>query len=59
MKNINHLVEMAGQSHQYMPALLSLFLGFIVMKKRPSVFFNESEITGDNIPMALIDSIKG
>lgn len=59
MKNINHLVEMAGQSHQYMPALLSLFLGLIVIKKRPSVFFNENEVTGDNIPMTLIDSIKG
>jgi hypothetical protein len=58
MKNINHLVEMAGQSHQFMPALLSLFLGLIVIKKRPSVFFNENEITGDNIPTSLMDGLN-
>ena len=75
MKNINHLVEMARQSHQHMPSLLSLFLGLMVIKpfgknsrlypersrrikKRSSVFFNENEITGDNIPATLMDGLE-
>lgn len=38
-----------------MPALLSLLLGLIVIKKNPSLFFSEDEAVGDNIPITLMD----
>ena len=55
MKNIINIVE---QSHQHMPALLSLFLGLIVIKKDPSIFFSDGEVMGDNIPITLMESIR-
>ena len=59
MEKIKHMIEIVGQSHHLSaPALLSLFLGLIVIKKRPSVFFNENEITGDNIPATLMDGLR-
>ncbi|MDD5617641.1 MAG: hypothetical protein PHG69_00965 [Candidatus Omnitrophica bacterium] len=59
MKNINHLVQIVSQTHHLSaPALLSLFLGLIVIKKRPSVFFNEDEAVGDNIPTSLMDGLN-
>lgn len=58
MKNINHLIDVVGQSHQHMPALLSLLLGLIVIKKNPSLFFSDDEAVGDNIPITLMESIR-
>jgi len=57
MKSINHLIDIVGQSHQHMPALLSLLLGLIVIKKKPSIFFGNDENVGDNIPITLMESI--
>ncbi len=59
MKNINHLIDIVGQSHHHMPALLSLFLGLIVIKKNPSIFFSDGEAVGDNIPITLMESKEG
>ncbi len=58
MKNINHLIDIARQSHQHMPALLSLLLGLIIIKKNPSVFFSDDEAIGDNIPVTLMECIR-
>jgi len=58
MKNINHLIDTVGQSQRHMPALLSLFLGLVVIKKKPSVFFSDDEAVGDNIPITLMESIR-
>ena len=58
MKNINHLINIAGQSHQHMPALLSLLVGLIAIKKNPSIFFSDDEAVGDNIPITLIELIR-
>ena len=58
MKNINHLIDIVGRSHQHMPALLSLFLGLIVIKKNSSLFFNDDEAVGDNIPITFMESIR-
>ena len=57
MDRLNHVIEIAKQSH-HMPALLSLFLGLIVIKKRPSVFFTENDIPGDNVPATLMDGLR-
>jgi hypothetical protein len=57
MDRLNNLVEIVKHSNN-MPALLSLFLGLIVIKKRPLLLFNESEITGDNVPATLMDGLR-
>ena len=57
MDKLSNIVEIAKHSH-HMPALLSLFLGLIVIKKRSSAFFKENEITGDNIPATLMDGLR-
>ena len=56
MEKIKDLVEIAGQS-QHMPALLSLLVGLVVLKKRPWIFFADDEASGDNIPASLMDGI--
>lgn len=56
MERIDHALEIARQYH-HMPILLSLFVGLLVIKKRPWLFFNEGEIAGDNIPASLIDGL--
>jgi len=56
MKNVNHLIEIAGQSHQHMMAFVSLLVGLIVIKKNPYIFFSDDEIVGDNIPVTLMES---
>ena len=58
MKNINHVIDIVGQSQHHMPALLSLLVGFIAIKKNPSIFFNDGEVVGDNIPITLMESIR-
>jgi len=58
MEKIKHLVGIAGQS-QHMPAILSLLVGFMVIKKRPWLFFSDDETAGDNIPASLMDGLKG
>jgi len=55
MKNIEHLIDIAGQSHQHMPALLSLLVGLIIIKER-SYFFGDDEAVGDNIPTTFMES---
>ena len=55
MKNINHLIDIVGQSHQHMPALLFLLLGLVVIKKNSSLFFNDDEAVGDNMPITLME----
>lgn len=57
MKNMNHLIDIAGQSHQHMPALLSLLVGLCIIKKK-SYFFGDDENLGDNFPVMLKESIK-
>lgn len=56
MEKIKHLIEMVGQAH-HMPALLSLLVGLMVVRKRPWLFFNDGEIAGDNIPASLMDGL--
>ena len=58
MKNISHLISIVEQS-RHMPALLSLVLGLTVIRKKSSIFFSDGEITGDNIPITLMESIRG
>jgi len=58
MKNINHLIEIVGQSHQHMPALLSLLLGLIFLKKELPLFSDNDVVVGDNIPVTLMELIR-
>ena len=57
MDRLNHVIEALRQS-QHMPALLSLLVGLIVIRKRPWLFFNDDEAAGDNIPASLMDGLK-
>ena len=56
MEKIRHIFEAVSQS-QHMPALLSLFVGLMVIRKRPWLFFSDNEIVGDNIPASLMDGL--
>jgi len=57
MDRINNVMEVVRQSH-HIPAFLSLFVGLIVIKKRPSVFFNDDDAVGDNVPSTLMDGLN-
>lgn len=57
MKNINQLLDMAGQSHQHLPALLMLLVSLVVLRRRHSLSFGDDEISGDNIPITLMESM--
>ena len=57
MERANHVIEVLKQS-QHVPALLSLLVGFSVIRKRPWLFFNDDEAAGDNIPASLMDGLK-
>lgn len=57
MKNINHLIDIAGQTH-FGPTLLLFFVGLMFQKKRSWSLFTDDEITGDNIPVSLMDRLK-
>lgn len=58
MDRLNSAMDVVRQSH-HVPAFLSLFVGLIVIKKRPSIFFNEDEVLGDNVPSTLMDGLNG
>lgn len=55
MKNINHLIDIAGQPHQHIPVLLSLLAGLLIIKRK-SYFFSDDEVVGDNMPATLMES---
>lgn len=57
MKSMNHLIDIAGQSHQHMPALVSLLAGLFIIKKK-SYFFSDDENLGDNFPVMLKEPIR-
>jgi len=56
MDRLNNIFGIANQAH-HMPALLSLLVGLMVVRKRPWLFFNDGEIAGDNIPASLMDGL--
>lgn len=58
MDRLNNVMEAVRHSH-HIPAFLSLFVGLIVIKKRPSIFFNDDDVSGDNIPSTLMDGLNG
>ena len=57
MDRLDHVVELAKSSHQYLPALLSLLVGLSSMKRDPFLNIEEKD-SGDNIPVTLIESIR-
>ena len=57
MKNINHVIDIVGQSQHHMPALLSLLAGLFSVKKDPFLSIGE-ENPGDNIPATLMESLR-
>jgi len=58
MKNMNQVIDIVSQSQHHMPALLSLLVGFIAIRRNPSIFFSDGEVVGDNIPITLMESIR-
>jgi len=57
MDRLNHVIEALRQSH-HMPALLSLLVGLVLLKKENRLF-REDETMGDNIPTSLMDGLNG
>jgi len=58
MKNITYLISVVGQYHQHVTALLSLLVGFIIIRKSPLLFFGDDELAGDNIPVTLMELLR-
>ena len=58
MNRLDHVVELAKQSHHHLPALLSLLVGLFSIK-RDSLLNIEEKNSGDNIPVTLMESIRG
>jgi hypothetical protein len=56
MDRLNHVIEALRQSH-HMPALLSLLVGLVLLKKENRLF-REDETIGDNIPTSLMDGLN-
>ena len=56
MDRLNNVIEALRQSH-HMPALLSLLVGLVLLKKE-SIMFREDEAMGDNIPTSLMDGLN-
>jgi hypothetical protein len=54
MERINHLIEVASQSH-HMPWVLAFLVGLFVIKKDEGAHAREAEAFGDNIPTSLLD----
>ena len=57
MDRLDHVVELAKQSHHHLPALLSLLVGLFSIK-RDSFLNIEEKNSGDNIPVTLMESIR-
>ncbi len=57
MDRIDHIVELAKQSHHHLPALLSLLVGLFSIKRDSFLYIGE-ENPGDNIPVTLVESIR-
>lgn len=57
MDKIDHVLELAKSSHQYLPALLSLLVGLLSIKREPFLNIEEKD-SGDNIPVTLMESIR-
>ena len=53
MEKIQHLIEMAKQSH-HLPWALAFFVGLVITKKDRC---NDVEILGDNVPTTLIEGL--
>jgi len=54
MDRVNHVIEIAKQSHQ-VPAILSLLIGIFLLRKEAYLFSDEDCELGDNLPVTLID----
>jgi len=52
------VIAIAKSSHQHLPALLSLVVGLFTIKKNSFLYIGE-ENPGDNIPVTLMESIRG
>jgi len=57
MEKVDHVIEVLKQS-QHMPALLSLLVGMMVIRKGHWLSFNDDEAAGDNIPASLMDGLE-
>ena len=58
MDRLDHVVELAKSSQQHLPALLSLLVGLCSLKRDSFLYIGE-ENSGDNIPVTLMESIRG
>ncbi len=56
MDRMNQIIEVTRQSH-HLPFLLSFLVGICVIRKPLDLFDDGSEITGDNVPTTLMDSV--
>lgn len=57
MEKINHMVEIANQSH-HLPLFISFLIGVLTVKKRVYMNREDTDILGDNLPLTLIDSLS-
>ena len=57
MDRLKHVIELTKSYHQYMPALLSLFVGLFSIKKASFLYVDEGSF-GDNIPVTLMESVR-
>ena len=57
MNKITELIVAVKTSH-YLPAMLSLVMGLLILKKQSFFFKDNDSVFGDNIPVTLIDSIE-
>ena len=57
MDRLSHVIDIAKSSHQHMPALLLFLAGLLNIKRDPFLFIDEN-VTGDNIPVTLIDLLN-
>ena len=58
MDRLDHVVELAKSLQQHLPALLSLLVGLCSLKRDSFLYIGE-ENSGDNIPVTLMESIRG
>lgn len=57
MKNINHLIDMTGQSHYHLPLILTFIIGLIVVRSRPIISNMDDRVLGDNFPVTLMEAM--
>lgn len=58
MEKINHVIEIANQTH-HMPLFFSMLVGLFVARKKLQLLYEDySDVPGDNIPATLIEGME-